>query len=95
MSRRRCTPIAEHSASSTAGPALQPNEVTFVPDRDDSGEGEGWLLTFVWDKETDRSVLGVLDATDVGSGPVATVELPQRVPFGFHGTWLPGAPDAT
>ncbi len=77
----------------TPGPALQPNEVTFVPDRDDSGEGEGWLLTFVWDRSTDRSVLAVLDATDVGSGPVATVELPQRVPFGFHGTWLPGAPD--
>lgn len=72
------------------GPALQPNEVTFVADAPDSAEGEGWLLTFVWDKTTDSSTLAVLDATDVSAGPVATVELPQRVPFGFHGTWLPG-----
>lgn len=71
------------------GPALQPNEVTFVPDSSSSGEGEGWLLSYVWDKATDSSTLAVLDATDVSSGPVATVELPQRVPFGFHGTWLP------
>ena len=74
----------------TPGPSLQPNEVTFVPDSPDSAEGEGWLLTYVWDRAADASVLAVLDATDVGAGPVATVELPQRVPFGFHGTWLPG-----
>jgi carotenoid cleavage dioxygenase len=73
----------------TPGPAVQPNEVTFVPDSPDAGEGEGWLLTFVWDRATDTSALAVLDATDVTAGPVATVELPQRVPFGFHGTWLP------
>jgi len=74
----------------TPGPAVQPNEVTFVPESDSSGEGEGWLLTYVWDKATDSSALAVLDATDVSAGPVATVELPQRVPFGFHGTWLAG-----
>lgn len=73
----------------TPGPALQPNEVTFVPDSDGAAEGEGWLLTFVWDAATDRSNLSILDATDVSAGPVATVEIPQRVPFGFHGTWLP------
>lgn len=72
------------------GPRRQPNEVTFVPDGPGSGEGEGWLLTFVWDRSTDGSALAILDATDVAAGPVATVELPQRVPFGFHGTWLPG-----
>ncbi|MEQ8840972.1 MAG: carotenoid oxygenase family protein [Acidimicrobiales bacterium] len=74
------------------GPAQQPNEVTFVADSPTSGEGEGWLLTFVWDKAEDASLLAVLDATDVGAGPVATIELPQRVPFGFHGTWLSGDP---
>jgi carotenoid cleavage dioxygenase len=31
----------------------------------------------------------VLDATDVGGGPVASVALPQRVPYGFHATWVP------
>jgi len=31
----------------------------------------------------------VLDATDVRRAPVATVHLPRRVPFGFHGNWMP------
>ncbi len=70
------------------GPALQPNEVTFVPESETSGEGEGWLLTFVWDRAANASSLVVLDATDVAAGPVASIDLPQRVPFGFHGTWL-------
>ena len=35
------------------------------------------------------SDLVVLDASDVARGPVASVALPQRVPFGFHATWVP------
>ena len=31
----------------------------------------------------------VLDARDVAAEPVAKVKLPRRVPFGFHGSWLP------
>lgn len=31
----------------------------------------------------------ILDAEDIAKGPVASVHLPQRVPFGFHGNWLP------
>jgi carotenoid cleavage oxygenase len=30
----------------------------------------------------------VLDALDVAGAPVATVHLPRRVPFGFHGSWI-------
>ncbi|MBV9602879.1 MAG: carotenoid oxygenase family protein, partial [Chloroflexi bacterium] len=33
------------------------------------------------------SAFVVLDATDLHQ--VASVALPQRVPAGFHGTWLP------
>ena len=29
-----------------------------------------------------------LDAADVAAGPVATVELPFRVPAGLHGNWF-------
>ena len=31
----------------------------------------------------------VIDATDVGAGPVAAVTMPQRVPYGFHAAWIP------
>ncbi|WP_434088793.1 carotenoid oxygenase family protein [Amycolatopsis mediterranei] len=33
----------------------------------------------------------MLDAGDLAAPPVATVHLPQRVPAGFHGNWLPDA----
>ena len=67
-----------------SGPDLQPNEALFVAETESSAEGEGWLLTYAWDRTIDRSELVILDATDLASGPVASIELPQRVPFGFH-----------
>ena len=32
--------------------------------------------------------LVILDASAPGSDPVARIHLPQRVPFGFHGSWI-------
>jgi carotenoid cleavage dioxygenase-like enzyme len=75
----------------TSGAADAPGEITFVPDGDGAGEGEGWALTYSVDLARGSSDLVVLDATDLASGPVARVHLPVRVPFGFHGTWVPAA----
>ena len=33
--------------------------------------------------------LVILDASDLGREPVASVHIPHRVPPGFHGNWLP------
>jgi carotenoid cleavage dioxygenase-like enzyme len=66
--------------------ALEP---VFVPRSDDAGEDEGWVLSYVYDAATDRSDVVVLAADDFTAEPVATVHLPQRVPFGFHGNWVP------
>ncbi|HEX2574756.1 MAG TPA: carotenoid oxygenase family protein [Aquihabitans sp.] len=52
------------------------------------GEGEGYVLTYVWDRTTDRSSLAIFDAQAMAGGPVAEVQLPVRVPFGFHGLWV-------
>ncbi|MEM9727780.1 MAG: carotenoid oxygenase family protein, partial [Myxococcota bacterium] len=52
-------------------------------------EGEGWLLTYVYDAERRTSDLAVFDATAVRKGPVAEVLMPNRVPHGFHGAWVP------
>jgi carotenoid cleavage dioxygenase len=61
-------------------------EALFVPDG--KSEGEGWALAYVYDARDEQSVLAILDATDVAAGPVAEVVLPQRVPYGFHATWV-------
>jgi carotenoid cleavage dioxygenase len=69
------------------GSLYRAGEVVFVPGG--TSEGDGWLLTFAYDRSRDTSDMIVLDATDVTTGPVAQVHLPTRVPYGFHGTWVP------
>jgi carotenoid cleavage dioxygenase len=73
------------------GPMERAGEAFFVPDGDDAGEGEGWLLDLLYDRTTDKSSLAVFDAQAVADGPVARVHLPVRVPYGFHGLWVPSA----
>jgi carotenoid cleavage dioxygenase len=65
-----------------------PGEGVFVPAGSRAAEDEGWVLAFVYDRARDASDLVVLDASRIGAPPVATVRLPQRVPFGFHGSWV-------
>ena len=62
-----------------------------MPKADGTAEDAGWLLTVAYDATTDSSDLCVLDAEDLGRGEVARIALPQRVPFGFHGNWVPDA----
>jgi carotenoid cleavage dioxygenase len=71
------------------GPNRACSEPVFVRATDGAAEDEGWVLSVVYDATTDRSDVVVLDATSFGGPPVATVHLPARVPFGFHGSWIP------
>ncbi len=64
------------------------SEAVFVPASPIAPEGEGWLLTIAWRPERGSTLL-VLDAEALEEGPVAEVALPRRVPFGFHGSWVP------
>jgi carotenoid cleavage dioxygenase-like enzyme len=76
------------SATHEFGRGCVPGEAVFAP-ADDVPGGDGWLLAFVYDARRDASDLVVLDATEPAAEPVATVHLPVRVPYGFHGSWLP------
>jgi carotenoid cleavage dioxygenase len=64
-------------------------EPVFVPRSDGAAEDDGWVITLVYDPGTDRSDLVVLNASDFTGEPQAVVHLPTRVPFGFHGNWVP------
>jgi carotenoid cleavage dioxygenase len=66
-----------------------PGEAVFVPRDGAVAEDDGFLLTYVYDKPSNTSEFVVLDAADLAADPVARVPLPQRVPFGFHGSWIP------
>ena len=63
-------------------------EPVFVAADGGVDEDEGYLLSLVYNLETDRSDLIILNAQEPSLGPIATVHLPQRVPFGFHGDWI-------
>ena len=70
------------------GPNETSGEHAFAPDPNGVAEDDGWLMSIVSDRETRKSYLSVLDARDVGAGPVARVHIPRRVPIGFHANWL-------
>ncbi len=73
------------------GAGCQAGEPVFAPLPGAAGEDEGWILTFVYDPATDRSDLVIIDAQEFDKPPVARIHLPTRVPFGFHGSWIPDA----
>ena len=67
----------------------QPGELTFVPAQGSDVEDEGWLMAYVYDEGAALSYLGIYDATDIGAGAVAKISTGHRVPFGFHGGFVP------
>ena len=60
-----------------------------MPVGNDPAEDAGYLLSFVHDDATNADELAIIDASNVAAGPVAWIETPQRVPYGFHAAWVP------
>ncbi len=70
------------------GPDALAGEAAFAPDPDRAGDEDGgWLVNFVHDRVQGESAFVVVDAQ--GLEEVARVQLPRRVPSGFHGNWMP------
>ena len=64
-------------------------EPVFVRKPGAVAEDEGWVLSYVYDSDRHQSDVVILDAQDFAGDPIATIRLPVRVPFGFHGGWAP------
>ena len=62
-------------------------EPVFIPTGD--AEDEGLILSVVYNGTTNLSEVHVIDAQDFTAAPVAIVKLGVRVPFGFHGNFVP------
>jgi carotenoid cleavage dioxygenase len=77
------------TAAHEFGAGRHPSEAVFVPGEGATAEDDGVLLCFVYDAARDGSDFVVLDARAPADPPLATVRLPQRVPYGFHGNWIP------
>lgn len=46
-----------------------------------------WVLSLVYDGNTDQSEVWIFDADRLEAEPVCRLGLPQKIPLGFHGTW--------
>lgn len=67
-------------------------EMVFVPAQGGQAEDDGYLVGYVHNEEDNRSMFSVIDARTMQQA--ALVDLPSRVPYGFHGLWVPeGAVD--
>lgn len=75
------------------GPGVFGSEAVYAPkpgaDRS-SDEDDGYVLTIATDSNSWISECLVFDARDITPGPVCRVQLPQRVPYGFHASWARG-----
>jgi len=64
-------------------------EPVFVPRPGGGGEQDGWIAVYAFDPAAGTSDLLLLDAARIEEAPVAVIRLPQRVPQGLHGNWIP------
>lgn len=64
-------------------------EVVFAPRDGGTDELDGYYLTYATDADARRSYLLVWEASAFPAEPVARVVMPQRVPNGLHGNWIP------
>jgi carotenoid cleavage dioxygenase len=76
-------------------PGMNINEPVHVPSADP--DHEGWLLVVIdratgdIDKGEYESELWIIDAGDVGKGPVARVQVPMKLHTQVHGWWVPAS----
>ncbi|MEM9255003.1 MAG: carotenoid oxygenase family protein [Pseudomonadota bacterium] len=77
------------SADTYAFTAGYVSEPVFIPRDESAAEGDGWVLSCVYDIASNTSALCVFDAQNISAGPVGKAWVSHRVPVCFHGTWKP------
>ncbi|HLZ62023.1 MAG TPA: carotenoid oxygenase family protein [Ktedonosporobacter sp.] len=77
--------VATHSTSIVFEEGMYPGEPVFVVAPDATSEDAGVVLSIVLDAKKGASFLLVLDAASFTE--LARAEVPQHVPFGFHGIY--------
>jgi all-trans-8'-apo-beta-carotenal 15,15'-oxygenase len=68
------------------GPGRFTSEALFIPRERESDEDDGWLIAVVFNANTGKSEISLIDARDMRT-EVAMAPLRHHIPFGFHGFW--------
>ncbi|KAH1253044.1 Carotenoid 9,10(9',10')-cleavage dioxygenase 1 [Glycine max] len=61
----------------------------FVPKEGGIEEDDGWIITFVHNEDTGISQVHIIDTKKFSGEAVAKITMPFRVPYGFHGAFMP------
>ncbi|MBE9184914.1 carotenoid oxygenase family protein [Microcoleus sp. LEGE 07076] len=61
-----------------------PTEPIYVPD---ISSDKGWIITVIYDGNSDKSEVWIFDSEGLDSPPICQLELPGVIPLSFHGTW--------
>ncbi|HEY9768682.1 MAG TPA: carotenoid oxygenase family protein [Coleofasciculaceae cyanobacterium] len=67
------------------GENIYPSEPILVPSQD--RPEHGWLLTVVYDGNSDKSEVRIYQSDKLSEAPVCRLALPGIIPHSFHGTW--------
>ena len=73
------------------GPNANTEEPVFIPKSEGAPEGDGWLISVVGRRDENRSDVVVLDSMNLRGGPIATLKVPFRLRYAFHGCWATAA----
>ncbi|OAY54225.1 carotenoid 9,10(9',10')-cleavage dioxygenase 1 [Manihot esculenta] len=65
----------------------------FVPKSGGDEEDDGFIVTHVHNEMSNVSQVLIIDAKKFESQPIATINLPNRVPYGFHGIFISMPPE--
>ncbi|MCB2109028.1 MAG: carotenoid oxygenase family protein [Rhodobacteraceae bacterium] len=72
------------------GEGVYGSEAPFAPRTGATEEDDGYLVSFTTRIGDWRSECQIFDARNIENGPICRVKLPQRLPAGFHATWIRG-----
>lgn len=80
-------PAGSYCGETTFAPRAGESLPSSDQDKNRAREDDGYVLTFA-EIGDERSELQIFDARAVDRGPLARVQLPRRVPTGYHTYWI-------
>jgi carotenoid cleavage dioxygenase len=83
--------VAQQAETYWFGEGCWGSEAPFAPRPGSSAEDDGYLISYVCDERTQSSEVHIVDASAISEGPVCRLDIPFRVPLGFHATWIDGS----
>ena len=83
-----CCVFGPRNRSDASGEGCESGEAVFAPCIGGSEEDDGYVICFVYDPVSETSECQIIDARNFEAQPVARIKIPQRVPHGFHASWV-------